>query len=114
MCLIKKRGENCLVMENNERILNLLGLAMRAGKLVTGEEMTLQRVRSGQVKLVVLANDVSENTLKKMTNKCQSYHTPLISPFNSGEISHAIGKSRRIIGVCDSGFAKKMSDLMKE
>ena len=27
-------------MENKTKILNLLGLAMRAGKLVTGEELT--------------------------------------------------------------------------
>ena len=32
-------------MENKTKILNLLGLAMRAGKLVTGEELTLKDIR---------------------------------------------------------------------
>ena len=38
----QKPAKSCLAMENKTKILNLLGLAMRAGKLVTGEELTLK------------------------------------------------------------------------
>jgi ribosomal protein L7Ae-like RNA K-turn-binding protein len=31
---------------NRQKALNMLGLAMRAGKLVTGEEMTIKEVKS--------------------------------------------------------------------
>ncbi len=31
---------------NKTKALNMLGLAMRAGKLVTGEEMTLKEIRN--------------------------------------------------------------------
>lgn len=33
-------------MMNNEKALNLLGLATRAGKMISGEELVLQSVRS--------------------------------------------------------------------
>lgn len=114
MCHIKKQGENYSEMENKQRFLNLLGLAMKAGKLVTGEETTLQSVRKNTVNLVILASDASENTEKKMRDKCHSYHTKLISPCTSAELSSAIGKNRMIVGVCDTGFSRKMCELMTE
>lgn len=114
MCHIKKQGENYSEMENKQRFLNLLGLAMKAGKLVTGEETTLQSVRKNTVNLVILASDASENTEKKMRDKCHSYHTTLISPCTSAELSSAIGKNRMIIGVRDTGFSRKMCELMTE
>lgn len=101
-------------MNNEQRFLNLLGIAMRAGKLISGEETTLNSVRSNKVNLVIVASDVSQNTEKKMRDKCGSYETPIIVAFNKMELSHAIGKSRAIIGVCDAGFSRKLSDLMKE
>ncbi len=53
-------------MENkNQKFLNLLGLAMRAGKLVTGEELTLKDIRANKAKFVFVAQDASENTRKK-------------------------------------------------
>jgi ribosomal protein L7Ae-like RNA K-turn-binding protein len=33
--------------------LNMLGLAMRAGKLITGEEMTINEIRKRKVNLVI-------------------------------------------------------------
>lgn len=99
---------------NKQKFLNLLGLAMRAGKLVSGEETTLNSIRKNQVKLAIVATDVSENTEKKMRDKCVTYHTPILMVVTKDELSHAIGKNRAIVGVCDHGFSRKMSDLMKE
>ena len=56
-------------MENKTKILNLLGLAMRAGKLVTGEELTLKDIRANKAKFVFVAQDASENTRKKIKDK---------------------------------------------
>lgn len=35
-------------MQNKQKLLNLLGLARRAGKLVTGEDMVLGAIRNGK------------------------------------------------------------------
>ncbi len=99
---------------NKEKTLNLLGIAMKAGKIISGEELTLREVRSKKAKIVFVAADASENTLKKMQDKCLYYQVPCILTFNQAEISHAIGRSRMICGVCDQGFAKKMQELMKD
>ncbi|EPP67943.1 50S ribosomal protein L7, partial [Staphylococcus epidermidis Scl22] len=55
------------------KIFNLLGLAMRAGKIKSGESVILNELKKKQIKLVILASDASSNTLKQMNNKCNSY-----------------------------------------
>lgn len=46
----------------NNKTLSYLGLSMRAGKLVTGEEIVLKAIRSSEAKMVIVAGDASANT----------------------------------------------------
>lgn len=41
-----------------------LGMAMRAGKLVTGDDTVLKSIRQGKAHLVIVAGDASDNTKK--------------------------------------------------
>jgi len=111
MFLIKKLVVSCLAM-SKQKALNMLGLAMRAGKLVTGEEMTIQKIRTQKVKLALVAEDAGENTQKKVKDKSTFYQVPFVNCFHSEEISQAIGKSRMVIGVLDNGFANKIKELI--
>ena len=47
-----------------------LGLANRARKIISGEELAVKEIRSGNAKLVLLSADASANTTKKITDKC--------------------------------------------
>lgn len=98
---------------NKEKSLNLLGLAMRAGKVVTGEELTIGDIRSNKAKYIFVAADASENTRKKIKDKCSYYKVPYNESFLHSELSHAIGKTRMIIGINDQGFANKFKELNK-
>ena len=100
-------------MKNKEKALNLLGLAQRAGKLVTGEEFVINDVRADKMKLVFVATNASDNTRKKLTDKCSYYEVPCVLEFSQEELSHAIGKHRMICGVTDAGFAKKLKELIQ-
>ena len=48
----------------NKQVASLLGLAMRARKLATGES-ALKAIQSQQARLVLIASDASDNTKKK-------------------------------------------------
>lgn len=86
--------------------LSYLGLAMRAGKLVTGDDSVLQAIRSGEAKLVLLAVDASARTQKKFRDKCSHYRIPLVEYGNRYELGASIGKEERVvIAVNDQGFA---------
>ena len=50
------------------KLLSLIGIAMKAGKLVSGEFSTETAIKSGKAYLVIITGDASKNTVKKFTN----------------------------------------------
>ena len=95
----------------NKKYLNLLGLANVAKGIVSGETL----IKSiAATKLVVIANDASANTKKKITDKCHFYHVDyFIVDENIETISKAVGKNNRVaLGIINQGFAKKIKELI--
>lgn len=88
---------------------------MRARKLVTGTDMTINEVRKSKVKLVLLAKDASDNTKKKVYDKCKFYDTKVLEIFTSEELSNPIGKKNiMVLGITDQGFSKNLLNQIKE
>ncbi|PMD73504.1 L7Ae/L30e/S12e/Gadd45 family ribosomal protein [Companilactobacillus nuruki] len=96
----------------NNAFLNLLGLAVRARKVISGTELTINGVRSSEVKLVIMASDCSNRTKKDLHNKASYYNVPVVDTLNSSEIKTAIGKDRKVMGITDLGFAKRLEEIM--
>ena len=44
-----------------DQIFNFLGLAMRAGKIKSGESVILSDIKTNKIKLVIVATDASDN-----------------------------------------------------
>lgn len=89
------------------KVLSLLGLAMRGRNLVSGEFRTLEAVKDGSAMLVIIAEDASANTKKLFTNKCRFYEVPIREYGTKEELGRAIGKDMRSsLGVCDTGLAE--------
>lgn len=100
-------------MTDEKRFYQLLGLANRARKLVSGEELVLNEIKKRRAKLVVLSNDAFPSTKKKFQDKCQHYKVQLIQAGDRVTLGHAIGKDQRVvIAVTDEGFAKKLLTLL--
>lgn len=86
---------------------NRLGLAFVAGKLIIGTDLTVKAIQEGKVKIVILANDASNNTIKKINDKSKYYNVAVNNKFNSKQISNAIGKSNiKVVAITDEGFMK--------
>jgi ribosomal protein L7Ae-like RNA K-turn-binding protein len=98
---------------NNKQWASFLGLANRARKVISGEEFVVKEIRSGRAKLVLLAEDASVNTTKKVQDKCLSYNVPLRKVTDRYALGHAIGKDARVVvAVTDEGFAKKLMTML--
>ncbi|QED47583.1 YlxQ family RNA-binding protein [Cytobacillus dafuensis] len=98
---------------NENQWMSLLGLANRARKITSGEELTIKEIRNGKAKLILLSADASVNTTKKVTDKCKSYEVPYKLVENRELLGHAIGKDARVVvAVLDDGFAKKLKSLL--
>ena len=99
----------------NQAALQLLGLAARARKIVSGEELVIKEIRNGNAKIVLLASDAAANASKKVTDKCKYYNVELHVFGDRYDLGHATGKEARVaLAITDSGFAKKMSSLLNE
>lgn len=101
-------------MANNQdqQVLNLLGLARAARQLVSGEAIVLKNIQTKKAKFVFLASDAGQATTKKFTDKCNSYGIPCSRAFTKSQLSQATGQSRTIIGVVQPGFARKFEELL--
>lgn len=93
--------------------LNLLGLAQRAGKLVSGEQTVLKNIRQKQATLVLVCSDASDNTKKNISDKCRFYNVTYKEAFSSEELSHALGKKRSVCALLDDGFTKRMVEILE-
>ena len=60
-----------------DKVLSLLGLAMKAGKVASGGFLTEKAVKSGHASLVIVSTTASENTKKQFRNMCTYYEIPL-------------------------------------
>ena len=76
----------------NDRILSLLGLCRRAGKLVIGADPTIESINKGKSKIVIFANDFSKNSIKPVLTAA---HSGNIKAFcinrSKDELSFALG-----------------------
>lgn len=101
-------------MENNKKILNLLGLATKAGMTASGEFMTEKSIKDGRAHLVIVSSDASENTRKMFLNMCTYYEVPIYIFGSKEELGHAIGKEMRAsLAVVDAGFSKALVKQIK-
>ena len=64
---------------NEDKILNLLGLAQRAGKVISGDFIVEKAIKRKEPKLVLLAGDCAANNEKKYTQLAETHHIPLHS-----------------------------------
>ena len=89
---------------NEDKVLNLLGLAQRAGKLSSGDFIVEKAMKKKTPKLVLLAGDCAANNEKKYIQLAEIHHKETLGT--------AIGKEVRVVvAVEDDGFAKA---LLKE
>ena len=101
-------------MSGAQKIMSLIGIAKKAGKVISGTDMAVESVRSGRknsVKLLLLASDASKNTLKRIENTSAYYQVPVIKlVVDKAELARITGHSSAlsVIGITDAGFAKAM------
>ena len=97
-----------------DRVLSMLGIAAKAGKIVSGEFATENAVKAGKAFLVVTAADASENTAKKFRDMTDFYRVPLAVYGTKETLGGCIGKDyRSSIAVTDEKLAEAVRDKMQ-
>ena len=93
-----------------DRRLSLLGLAARAGAVTSGSFLTEKAVQSGEAVFVVIAEDASANTKKRIQDKCTYYHVPFAFCETQDTLGHMIGKeARSCLAITDQNFGQQIA-----
>lgn len=99
----------------NRKILSLLGLCEKAGKLKVGSYQVGEAVRSKKARLVLVAVDASERTKKEYRDMCSFYHIDLYNDGKTEELSRAVGREgKKAYAVTDDGLAASLRKLFAE
>ncbi|MGI6283165.1 L7Ae/L30e/S12e/Gadd45 family ribosomal protein [Caproicibacterium lactatifermentans] len=94
------------------KILSMLGLCRRAGRIQLGHDPVLESVRSGKARLVLLARDLSAHTAGGIQYAAQQMGIPVcVLSCTMEEMGAALGKYAGAAAVEDTGFANKLKTL---
>ena len=87
-----------------DKILNLLGLARRAGRLACGSDAVKDGIAKGSTAMVLLTSDASEAHQKYLA--AAGFNGNIIhSGYTMEDMFFATGKKICIVGINDAGFA---------
>ncbi len=94
----------------NKRVISYLGFAKKSGNLMTGVNTCTFALARGKVHLMILADDISENSKKKIMKEIRKSGVKYIEYGSAEEMSHAVGASgRSVFAICDKGFAEAIT-----
>jgi len=95
-----------IIVTDEKKLLSALGLCARARKIVFGVPMicdAMRRQNGSSPKIVFEASDTSENTHKRICDKCEYYNVKHIRlKADGGALALAIGKSSSVAAVAIS------------
>ena len=72
-----------------------LGIARKAGAVLTGTEIIRDAIRAKKLRCVILASDASDNTKKRLRNSCDFHKVKLFEvSLTMDALSSAVGLQR--------------------
>ena len=96
-------------MPGPDSALRMLGLAARAGALVTGTQHVREAVRAGSVRLVLLATDSSDNSREKLVPLLDARRVAYLAVSDRGTLGAAVGKGPlSAVGITVQSFADRI------
>lgn len=96
-----------------ERVLDLIGLAARAGSAVAGTERVRQEARAGGLRFAVIATDASENAQQKLIPLLRARQLPFSVAFRRHELGLALGRSGlSAVAITRDSFAMRLAELL--
>jgi ribosomal protein L7Ae-like RNA K-turn-binding protein len=94
-----------------EKIHSYLGFAKKSRNLISGYNSCLHGVGRGKVYLVILTEDLSENTKEKFISIAESENIPLRFYGNMEKMQEMTGEmGRGIYGITEKNLAKAIID----
>lgn len=103
-------------MDSRDNILSLLGLALRGGRLVMGEEPVEGVARARDARVLLLASDAADNTRRRIEHFADEGQCMWLRvPFTKEELGRALGRtSVAVAAITDIGLAAAVARRLAE
>ncbi len=102
-------------MNWQQKVINLLTMCRRAGKLIIGFDAVKETFVEGDIYCIIVANDISQNTLKKVRNLCDTFSNgkiPVVrTTLTVAELNKYLGQKVAVAAICDRGFGSRLIEL---
>lgn len=98
---------------NEDKIYSFLSIAKKAGKLVSGYNSCEFDIKKDKCKLIIIAEDASQNTIEKFKNICSSRNVPFAIFGSKERLGTSIGKDEAsVLGIKDDGMSRVVLNMM--
>ena len=89
-----------------EKIHSYLGFARKSGNLLSGQETCAQAMKKRKLRLLLMTEDLSENTRKKLIAEAERQSVPYRVYGHSDDLSAAAGaRGNAVFGIIDENFS---------
>ena len=97
------------------KFFQFLGIAKKAGKIVSGYNKCEDAIVHRKIYLLIISEEVSENTKNKFNNYCLKYKIPILSGSTKEDMGNYTGSSEiNLIGISDKKIADQLIKLWNE
>ena len=96
------------------KLLFALSLAKKSGKLVVGFDAVKTAVIHGNAHIVLLTNDLSEKTIKRVQYFCEDITDVYNTGLTQFEISQVAQRLTGVLAVTDENLAKLARNAIEE
>lgn len=101
---------------NSQKVVNLLTICRKAGKTLSGFDVSINALKDGSSKCILIASNTSPKTVKDLLfqiekNSISGVKT-LTMPLTIQEVDNYVGVYAGIIAICDDGFSKAFEKLL--
>jgi len=99
----------------DESIYRLIGLAFRAGKVLTGHDEIIRTLKEGKGRLLIVTEDISGKARKEYVSFAEEREVGIKEFGLKEKLGHAVGKTARpAVLVTEAGFANTISSKIEQ
>ena len=104
-----------MALLQKSKLESLLGFAAKARKLAIGNEAVKQAVSRNKAKLIIIAQDATENTQRQIKYLCEKQKIPWVYYGTKNSLGSLLGKTEVVvIAVIDPIFAQNIAKLWED
>ena len=104
-----------MALTAEQRITNLLSMAQRARRIVSGSFVVEQAAKEKKAVMLLVAADAADETKKNGRKLADKYGLPYTELLDRESLGGCLGKGfRAIAALTDDGFAKRLGELLED